>query len=139
MIKRWFKHAQLRAMERYGFEYNGALQAQIRSDYKKNVFNKLMDIPNSDRVVLRGRLVDTIVTFIYSTKHNVVITFLHNNWVSTDTAEFYLLSSVKRKPKIRRRNSLSRGGRLSVNSKAIRKLKAPRIKKYQEEKDDYIN
>ena len=137
MIQRWYDHAQLRAMERYGISYSSDVQAQIRSDHKKNVFNKLMDIPNSNRVVLRGRILDNVVTFIYSIKHNVVITFLHNNWVSTDTSEFYMLSSNRRKPKAQRKNSVSKGGKVNVNMKAIRKAKAPRLNKYQEEIDEY--
>lgn len=136
MIGRWFDHAQLRAMERYALRFSHEIQSVIREDIKKKVFNIMLEIPNSDRIVVRGRVCDEVVTMIYSTKHDVVVTFLHNNWVSTDTDEFYIMYKSRRKPKNPShggRQQVPKGGKIKVNEHQRRKLKAPRAKELVEQ------
>lgn len=136
MLGRWFEHAQQRAMERYGIAYTDEILVRIRGDVKNNVFNKLLDVPNSKRVVLRGRLLDEVVTFIYCMKHNAVITFLHNNWVSTDTEEFYILSSERRKYKKARRKNTEKGANVYVGGH-LRKSSSPKPKPTEPSVDDW--
>ena len=122
-FKRWFKHAQARALERYALVYDEQLLHVIKKDVKNNVFNKLLEIEDTDRVVYRGRIQDNVVTFIYSTQHEAVITFLHNNWVETDTSEFFILQKRKGK-KHKKSRKIDKGGNLRVGAKARRKLKS---------------
>ena len=130
MLDRWFDHAALRAMERYGIRFSHEIQNQMKDDVKQNVFNVLLRIPNSDRIVIRGRVLDTVVTAIYSTNHKVVVTFLHNSWVLTDTSEFYLMSKNRRKSNNKKEETkVPKGGNMvKIGHNHMRKLKAPRDK-----------
>lgn len=140
MLARWLEHAQLRAMERYGIAYSSNVQFLVRKDIENNVFNLLLEIPNSTRVVYRGRLLDNVVTFIFCKQHNAVITFLCNTWVDTDITEFDILTYRDRKRnkhKNKPKKQLSTGGNMKVNDKSLRKLRSPRPKNYEEDKDDF--
>lgn len=86
--ERWLRHSTERAMERYGLVFNKNVQNKIVSDYHMRVFNKLLDIKeNPNRSVLRGRINNTIATFVYDKHYEVVITFLHNSWVKQDSID----------------------------------------------------
>jgi hypothetical protein len=138
MLGRWFDHAQQRAMERYGILYTEELQRQVVMDIGNLVYNKLLDIPKSSRAVYRGRLCEEVVTFIFCQKHKTIITFLHNTWVDTDTEEFYVLSSNRRKySNLKRKDRLSKGGHLRMHgSGRLRKVRAPRkIQDYKAQED----
>jgi len=126
---RWFTHSKQRAMERYGISYTKSLLQVVQKDFSDNVFNVMLEIPNTSRVVLRGRILDKVVTFIYETTHHAVITFLHNSWVSGDSSEFLILSYKTRKGNSSKRlgksKRLNKQGKVKLNAKILRKLKSP--------------
>lgn len=128
-LQKWFEHSQQRAMERYGMAYTDTIRMVIKLDVKNNVFNTLYEVPNSQRAVLRGRVVDRVVTFIYCQKYETVITFLQNSWVKGDSeSEFYLLSekerTKKRAPTKSKSTKLS--GKIKLWSGKRRKISTPK-------------
>jgi hypothetical protein len=128
MIGRIFDHAQLRAMERYGLMFTHDIQNTIREDIKNKVFNILLQVPESTRMVVRGRVQGQPVTMVYCERLEVVITFLHNNWVSTDTDEFYILMKDRRKPNnpSATKENINKGKGIRLATRPIRKMKTPR-------------
>lgn len=107
--ERWFLHAQERAMERYGIVYDKQTQDTIIKDYHHQVFNTLLKIPKTCRLVLRGRVQDVVATFVYDTRHDVVVTFLQNKWVKQDPIdpEEMYISKNKSKLKVKKKSKHS--------------------------------